>query len=457
MKIILVVFLVLLFCLNGNAQTSGVYLTPRHAQKVGLIKSGHKRLIKYYKYNRKDSARYERKRKRHYTAVLDSTWKATRVQEKLSKKLGEDACNIPGSDSISGQFRRWYSVYKDTTSSDSLRTHAKKKLRELAIQKAKLYPGFQVAMDKYQSGADSSSWRDLAKQVPGLDSLSGVFDSSPKELFATAEKSVENYLQANYLQKGNMSVSKSELEKLTQMKDAYESYRNSMSDTDSLKTAGKDKAIKMAGDHFKDHQGELSNAQGKMNRLLGKYREFSNSADLKDAVKHTSMKGKSFVEHLLVGGNFNIISVKPVSIDMSLRAGYKFTSRLAVGAGVTHRLTFGDSIRTDRYVSPNNTSFDAFSSYDVLKSVFAYAEWKTSGVRMLDNDRKTSRWANNYFVGVGKKLLIHPKLYLTITALYNLNNDNNNPVFLKRFQVRIGFQLSELALHKKKVFYDPNR
>jgi hypothetical protein len=97
-----------------------------------------------------------------------------------------------------------------------------------------------------------------------------------------------------------------------------------------------------------------------------------------------------------------------------------------------------------------------FASYDLIKSFYAYAEWKKSGVK-INSEPAVNRWRDNYFVGVGKRFLIHPKLYLTLTALYNLNNTDNNPVYPRRFQIRAGFQLSELATRKKKVYYDPNR
>jgi hypothetical protein len=169
------------------------------------------------------------------------------------------------------------------------------------------------------------------------------------------------------------------------------------------------------------------------------------------------MKGKSFTERLLVGGNVNVVSVDPVALDIAPQLGYKLTSSFFVGVGVSYRLAFRDSIESSRYISPSNASVDAFASYDILRSIFLYSEWKMSRSMVLEDDRVSAKWVNNCFVGAGKRILIHPKVYLVITALYNLNDDRSNPVYSKRFQIRMGFQLSELATRKKKVFYDPNR
>jgi hypothetical protein len=76
---------------------------------------------------------------------------------------------------------------------------------------------------------------------------------------------------------------------------------------------------------------------------------------------------------------------------------------------------------------------------------------------MKTDDHIKKQWKSNYFIGAGKKFLVHPKLYLTTTLLYNLNNDTKNPVHPRRFQVKVGFQLSELATRKKKIYYNPNR
>jgi hypothetical protein len=452
-----------LFCTIANcatAQNFSVALSEGHMKKLNALNSGKKRLIRYYKYYKKDSAQFVRKQDRYFKSTFDSTFRANRKQEKLRKQLEKKGISFPNdqlskADTPKKQLRRWYAVMKDSTSSDSLKQIAKQKIKNLAIERAKQHPGFQNLLEQYQISGDTADWKTITAQVPGMDTLSGVFNSSPKELFSVAEehstKQIEQY--AGKL----LGKEFSEADKLKGLPDQYKKEYEQYMNREKLKSEGKEKVIQDATNHFAEDAKKLQSAQATMSKLMSKYREFSNSNDLSDAVKHTSMKGKTFFEHLLIGGNFNVVSTEPFSIDFSPMVGYKFTTKLAAGIGMNFRYTYVDSIKNKFYVSPANTSYKAFVNYDVIKGFFAYGEWEKSGIKMNSNDKSNKTWKDNYFIGVGKKFLIHPKLYLTTTALYNLNNEDNNPVHPRRFQMRIGFQVSELATRKKRIYYDPNR
>src|SRR3989337_2526502 len=67
----LVLFLGLPFF--ADAQHFSVNLSQKHAAKLNALKSGKKRLIKYYKYYKKDSTQYMRKQEKHYKKAFDST------------------------------------------------------------------------------------------------------------------------------------------------------------------------------------------------------------------------------------------------------------------------------------------------------------------------------------------------------------------------------------------------
>lgn len=64
-------------------------------------------------------------------------------------------------------------------------------------------------MDKYQINGDTVDWKTLAQQVPGMDTLSGVFNSSPKEVFAVAEKQATQQIKIMpgvYLEKNSRKL-----------------------------------------------------------------------------------------------------------------------------------------------------------------------------------------------------------------------------------------------------------
>jgi hypothetical protein len=120
-------------------------------------------------------------------------------------------------------------------------------------------------------------------------------------------------------------------------------------------------------------------------------------------------------------------------------------------------MTFGDSIKYRRPIASKNASVHLNASYNLPYSFFAYGEWKRSmPLTKQMSDRGARKWVNNYLVGVGRKFLVHPKIYLTVTTLYCLQRVDKTPVYTGRFQIRTGFQLSELATRKKKIYYDPD-
>ncbi|MBL0743090.1 hypothetical protein [Chryseolinea lacunae] len=452
------VFFVFLLTTSAYSQDFTISLSPRHQKKLNATRNGHSRLVRYYKYYRRDSSRFVHDQERSYKRRLDSTFKAESKQRHLQKKLARKGMirpQVSGSDSLSTELNRWYSFLRDSSTTDSIRQRANIKVRELAVQKAKQYPGFQNLLEKYQISKDTADWKELAKHAPGFDTLSSVFNSSPEQVFKLAEKQSEKY--ANALGSKALGGGISEARALEGMTDQYKQQYEQYTNPEQLKEKGKAEAARQAVDHFANHTKELQGAQQKVSKILAKYKEFSDSNDLSTAVKRTSMQGKSFKEHLLIGGNFNVVSTQPFSLDFSPQVGYKFTTNFSVGVGMNYRFTYSDSIKSSSYVSPSNTSYKAFIHYDFFKSFFLYGEFERSGIKASGNDKSRKTWQNNCFVGLGRKFLVHPKLYLTLTALYNLNNSNNNPVHPRRFQVRVGFQLSELAIRKKKIFYDPNR
>lgn len=391
------------------------------------------------------------------TAVSDSTKLLAR---KRIKQITSDRANkelakrtLPGTrpykmaSHVKKELEKYWAILKDTTASDSARQVAKGKVKSITLEHAMKNPRFQAAYEQYQQYGQKPDMDMLGKQVPGLDTLQGVFDSSPDQLMAATETFAEQAAtKAGGL--GELSNASGELDKI---KDQVAD----LSDPDKVKAQVKDKAMQEASDHFAGHMGKVQSAQAKVSQLLNKYREFSNSNDLSTAVKRTSLQGKSFKERIVLGGNFNVVSTEPFSLDLSPLVGYRLNTKFYIGLGANYRHTFSDSLKYRWHVSPTNSSLRLFANYDVFKNFFAYAEVERAGIKLKRNDVSNKKWRNNYFVGLGKKVLIHPKLYMTVTALYNLNSEKNNPSYPRRFQVRLGFQISDLAFRKKNTYYNP--
>jgi hypothetical protein len=454
-----VIGILAILTLKVHGQILNVTLSPNHQKKLAAYKSGHKRLKQYYKFYKKDSAQQSKKLDKKYKRELDSAYRANRKQEKLERQLAKRGIILPKKemsygDSLTRVLKKYWAITKDSTASDSAKQMANGMIKEIALKQAEQYPEYLGALKRYQSG-DTLSWELLASKIPGFDTLSGVFNSSPQEVFAMAEKTAETML-SKAAGAGALGQQFAEAEKLKQLPEQYMNEYRKYSDPEMLETEAKQKAADEAVRVFEE-KADIGGAQKRISTLMSKYREFSGAADLSDAVRHTSLKGTSLRERLVIGGHFSVVSTKPASIDFSPQLGYKFNTRFFMGAGMSYRCTFGDSIRNSYYVSPSNTSYKAFISYDVVKAFYAFGEWEKSGISRSSNDKMSKQWKDNYFIGVGKRVLVLSRLYFTMTVLYNLNSEHQNPVHPNRFQVRTGFQLSERAMAKKKPYYDPNR
>jgi hypothetical protein len=488
----------------SEAQSFKVNLSPRHQEKLTNIQSGHKRMGKYYKYVKKDSARTVKRINQKARQQSDSTFQAEAMGRKIESELqarglttrGQVAYadslkrehqhwklvlrdsttsdsvkevarkrvkemsknrtnkyllahdhpykkNLAEADSLQGELSRWWRLWKDTSATDSTRKVARQKVRELTVARARKNLRFTSLEQKFLK--EGGNWQTLREQMPEMDSLESAFDSSPDTFFAMAEEKASSEL----LHQAGLGVWQQQTREFAGLKSQISGWQNK----DSLEAAGKAKLKEEAIDHLASHADKLTGAQQKLSKLLNKYKEFSNSNDLSDAVKRTSLKGATWKERLVLGGNFNVVSTEPLSLDFSPLIGYKLNTKFYMGVGMNYRQTFGDSIRYVWKLSPSNTSYRLLANYDIIKNFFLYAEWERAGTKILVNDTRVKRWVNNYFIGAGKKLLIHPKLYMTLTALYNLNNEKFNPTYPRRFQFRLGFQTSDLAFRKKKIHY----
>lgn len=447
---------ILLICIvqYGYSQLN-INLSPKHQSKLSAVKSGHKRAKQFYKFFRRDSIKHLKRLNKQIKRSWDSVARANRSQylnpaqvSKLNRYISKETV-----DSLDSQIRKWKAILNDSTSGDSLKAIAKSRAKDLTITRLRYDPGYPAFERALLDRPDSSSWTEIKDKMPGIDSLEGIF-SDPGELLDHSIKMSEHHLEgfatasAGTLGAGDFSSAK-ELEN---------SYGGTLKDanniTGSLKSM--DGAMSKQGvDSVLTNNKVLEAATQKVSHLFSKFTSFSSSSDLSDAKKRTSLEGKTFLERIVIGGTFNVVSTDPVSIDFAPQIGYRFTSLFTVGVGMNYRATFGDSINYSWHVSSRNIAVKAFTSYEFINSWFLTGESQFSSLGK--NESNKTDWNANYFIGIGKKFLVHPKLHMTLTALYNLNSENQNQLYPQRFQIRVGFQTSDLAFRKKQVNYDPNR
>jgi hypothetical protein len=309
------------------AQSFNVSLSGKHLKKLETYQSGHRRMKQYYKFYEKDSADQSRKLNRKYKRELDSIFRAEAKRDKLRRRLERQGKfpneQVSHADSLDHEINRRLKIMRDSLVTDSAKSAAKLNLEKLVIEKAKLNPGYQRLID-ISACSDLLSWQKITAEFEGLDTLSALFHSSPDEFLATVEHSAEEAV----MQTNGLRVLGEDFNRAQQLRDLPEAYRlryQSYANKDSLQATAKQFAYEEAIKQFQDH-ALINGAQRQVSNVLSKYREFVNSSDLSSGTEHSSMKGKSLREHLVIGGNFNIISSEPLSFDLSPKLGYKLTT-----------------------------------------------------------------------------------------------------------------------------------
>jgi hypothetical protein len=196
---------------------------------------------------------------------------------------------------------------------------------------------------------------------------------------------------------------------------------------------------------------QLLRAQRSVSTLLKRYREYANSDDLSHATRESSLAGQPWFNRVVAGLNFQMTSWEPLALDISPVFGYRITKRIQLGTGFNYRL-FAEEHNPSTW-SFSTRDYRLFTSYLATQSLFGLVEWEESKYKTIRDDDVDYRWRSNLNLGVGKKLLIHPKMYFTVTALYNVSPHADSD----RFNVRLGFEVSELAIQQRRIRYDPNQ
>ncbi len=219
----------------------------------------------------------------------------------------------------------------------------------------------------------------------------------------------------------------------------------------------------LAKDYLAQHAEELNAAQDKLTKLKKKFGGLESINNIPNK-KQNPLKGKTFGERLILGGNFQIYKGKPFGLDISPQLAYKLTPKFRLGIGGVYRTSFGND---DISLSPTSQSggpaqshgngparphgrersaygFSAYLAHDVYKSFYAHGEFEKLHNRQQEApDEKTKpqgNWHERAYLGIGKTYHISQKVKGNIMILYNVLNDKTNP-YRKPWNVRFGFQI----------------
>jgi hypothetical protein len=313
-----------------------------------------------------------------------------------------------------------------------------KDLQSKAQQYTGKVNGVKDKAQQYSGKLDEYS--QYAKTFSNTDSLKGFVQTRGEEMASAYVSKIDGFSE--------LGKAQGDLDKLKSLPDQYKTQIEQLQDSAYIKEQAKKKAEELAMNYISEHPEIMQGVQKKMALLMKKYSIVPNSNDLSTAVKRTSLEGRRFRERLYFAGNFQVLNLDPFSIDLSPMIGYRFNTRFLAGIGANYRQSFKDTIPS---FSPTVFGYKAFTSYDVVKNFFAYAEFdrNSPGVKRTEAGSQLL-WKNAAFAGVGRKFMIRPKLEMTVLMLYNFFHDIKDPVYPRAWNVRVGFQTSELAFFKAK-------
>jgi hypothetical protein len=326
---------------------------------------------------------------------------------------------------------------------------ARKKIKMQALQRAKeksvagLPPGQRKQVEEFQKeyGPYSKEVKQylffLKDSVDHSDTIKAMVAKNAKELAGKFGGS--EVAQLNAFDK-KMAEMKAMPDQFKQQVDQYK-------DPAKVKEEAKQKAAEQLS-----QLDVVKGVQKKMSLMKNKYSTLLNSNDLSTGIKEKSLKGRPLRERWVIGGNFNVVNITPLMIDLAPQFGYRIDKRFQVGVSGVYRIKFVDSVRVSNAVPSNVYGYSVFATYSVILNFFAYAEFErtTSAAKSRVNDAKgESIWINSALVGIGRQFKIHKKVNGSILLLWNPLHVNGKSPYHEAFVIKTGFQLSELSLMKK--------
>lgn len=498
MKLYFSLLLVLASLTMSEGQPT-LQLSEKHLQKVVEQDNPVKKRKAYLKYYHKDSVRYVKEVDRYWQAKFDSATtfipdKREKVRQGIDRLLNEELesmkrlmasteinaemYRLPAA--LEGRYSqkqlqsiyssaRYYLVEMAKDSAGSLSEIIKIDRSFMALLDPNKQPGVNLTNPVNNAGRfgkklkgelneklGKNNYIKEAKEIKGDVGLHLVefrqyeqyANMTPDSLLKVGESRLEKEVQNQMMAAAGFEGYQKQLNQYNQLQSQYKGYLNDLQDSTARKEMAKKKAEELAMQYINDNPSIMKSVQKKMDLLMKKYSYVSNSNDLSTAVKRTSLRGRTFRERLVVAANFQVLSIDPVTVDLSPQIGYRFNSLLSAGIGGTYRQTFKDTIPS---LSPEVFGYKGFVSYDVVKSFFAYGEYaqNSPGVKVEEGISKRI-WNPAALLGVGRKFSVSKKIDMTVVALYNFIHKPGDTLYPRPFMVRVGFQLSDIALFKKK-------
>ncbi len=285
-------------------------------------------------------------------------------------------------------------------------------------------------------------------KLQDLDSMS--LDSLKALSVSTFEK-LEKRLEQELLKTKELSQFNKDMAELEALKGLPESYRKQFEaykNNETVKNEALTKAAQEAQMMLAKNTPALTKAQTDLAKLKKKYSSVPSSDDLSTATKRSSLKGQPFKSRLVIGGNFQVVTTNPVTIDISPILGYRFNKDFYIAVGGTYRARFSSAdstfIRTNYGRDELTYGYRVFTNYRFWKAFYAHAEYEriSKEFAVTGTDRFERIWKPGILAGIGSSYTIKGTLKGNVSLLYNFLHDDKQRVYQSPWVFRFGFDLA---------------
>jgi hypothetical protein len=454
-------FALLIYSEPAYPQSNSI-ITANHLEKIDKAKSARDKLRLYKKYYSKDSAKLSRQYDKYLQWQLDSICNQLNQNEEGTKELRSHALrrvrkhgsqrlevdglregineNIPDSAAVI-EFKQPSRLLTNGIHLDSstLRRETSK-----GVNAAKSHAAFgEVIVTSNQVREHQTRVLGYKNQADSLKNKSTHQASIQREAANEAQARLSKFKATRLLEQQRKAA-----ERTRSQVDRYKQMGGEVQDTTYQREQAKKRAQELAMDYVTKNPQVMDAVKKRTTLLMKVYSVVPNSNDLTTAVKRSSLKGKSFRERIFLGGNFQLVSLRPVAIEFSPTIGYRINSRWTMGLGLNYRKTFNDTLSR---VASNMIGGKSFLSYDVIRNFFIYGEYSRNSRGLGKEETSQDRiWNSALLLGVGRKISLHPRLDMSAVVLYNVRFENHSDVYAGRWVFRIGFQTSALGFVRRK-------
>jgi 5-bromo-4-chloroindolyl phosphate hydrolysis protein len=217
--------------------------------------------------------------------------------------------------------------------------------------------------------------------------------------------------------------------------DATYHQTKALQDKQQLKSIARDKARALSKEDFAKFAPQLQQARSKLSdykKEMARLKKGSSSND-------NSLKGQPLKERFVYGGNFQLPSLRPLSITAAPYLGYKLDKKFVSGVSVTYNAV----LDKNTFVSDSakgEYGYRLFTDYKFIKDWFVHAEFEqiNKSTKLFNSDNTLTSWQTNGYIGIGKKINLIKGLKANMFFLCNLMHKDLKYFDKDAFQLRIG-------------------